>query len=71
MIKNVLVFMLSTRYSCPILIKIDFINRFSKNTQISCHENLVSGSRDVPCGRTERDGRDEVNSHFSQFCERA
>jgi len=28
-----------------------------------------SGSRVVPCGRTDR--HDEANSRFSQFCERA
>ena len=33
------------------------------------HQNPSSGSQAVPCGQT--DGRDEANSRFSQFCERA
>jgi len=30
-----------------------------------------SGSRNVPCGRTDTERHDEANSCFSQFCERA
>jgi hypothetical protein len=33
------------------------------------HENPSTGSRVVPCGRT--DEQDEANSRFPQFCERA
>jgi len=66
--------MLSTRYSCPILMEIEFSRHiFEKLSNMKFHENLSSGSRIVPCGRTDRqtDGYDEVNSHFSQCCERA
>ena len=40
-----------------------------KNSNIKFHQNLSSGSRIVPCGRA--DVRDEANSGFLQFCERA
>jgi hypothetical protein len=33
--KCVLVFMQSRRYSCPILMKLEFFGQFSENTQIS------------------------------------
>ena len=42
---------------------------FEKSSSIKFHQNPASGSRVVPCGR--KDGHDEANSHFSQFCERA
>ena len=47
---------------------LNFLDRFSKNAQIS-NFIKIRGSRVVPCGRTDR--HDEVNSRFSQFCERA
>jgi hypothetical protein len=42
---------------------------FEKSSNIKFHELPSSGSRVVPCGRTDR--HDEANSRFSQFCERA
>jgi hypothetical protein len=36
-----------------------------KSTNIKFHENPSSGSRVVPCGRTDR--HDEANSRFSKF----
>jgi len=56
-------------YSCQILMELEFYQQiFKKNIQnIKFHYNLSSGSRVVPCGRTDR--HDEVNSRFSQFCE--
>jgi len=43
-----------------------------RKIHIKFHENPSSGSRGVPCGRTDRrrDKHDEANSHFSQFFER-
>jgi hypothetical protein len=41
---------------------------FEKHSNIKFQENPSSGSRVLPCGRTDR--RDEANSRFSQFCER-
>jgi len=66
--------MYSTRYSCPILIKLEFSRHiFEKYVNIKFHENLSSESRSVPCGRTDGqpDGHDDANSRFSQFCESA
>jgi len=42
---------------------------FEKSSNNKFHENRSNGSRVVPGGRTDR--HDEVNSRFSQFCERA
>jgi len=65
-----LVFMCSTRYSCPILIKLEFSQQiFEKYSTIKFHENPSSGSRFFSCG--QRDRQDEANSRFSQFFERA
>jgi hypothetical protein len=44
-------------------------NNFEKYSYMKFHENSSSGSQVFPCGRT--DGREEANSHFSQFYERA
>ena len=47
-------------------LNLDFIERFfEKYSNIKFHEDLPSGSRVVPCGRTDR--HDEANSRFSQF----
>jgi hypothetical protein len=56
------------RYSCPILVKLDF-EVFEKCPSIKFHENPSSGSLIVSCGRTDR--HDRTNSRCSQFCERA
>jgi hypothetical protein len=65
--KCILVFMLSTLYSCPILKKLEFSPQiFETSSNVKCRENPPSGGRVVPCGRT--DGHDEANSRVSQFC---
>ena len=62
--KYILVVMQSTRYSCPILIKLELSRQiFLKSSNIKFHENSYSESRAVPY--------DETNSRFWQFCERA
>ena len=39
---------------CPILMKLEFCRRnFEKSPNIKFHENPSSGSRVVPCGRTD------------------
>jgi len=49
--------------------KLEFSQQiFEKYSSIKFHENTSSGSRVVPCGRTDR--HNETNSRFSQFCER-
>jgi hypothetical protein len=60
--------MYSTRYSCPILMKLEFSRQiFEKYLNIKLHEYPSSGV--VPCG--QKDGRtdrhDEANSRFSNF----
>jgi hypothetical protein len=48
--------MYSTRYSCQTLMKLEFSWQiFEQSSDIEYNENLSSGSRVVPCGRT--DGR--------------
>jgi hypothetical protein len=46
---------------------------FRKILKYQISYNSYSGSRVVPCGRTDRqiDRHDEANCRFSQFCERA
>jgi hypothetical protein len=62
--------MYSTRYSCPILMKLEFSGQnFAKYSNIEFHQNPSSGSQVVPFGQT--DGHDEAGSRFSQFCESA
>jgi hypothetical protein len=50
---------------------------FEKKSNVKFNQNPSSGSRVVPCGRTDRqrdgrtNGHDEANSHSLQFSERA
>jgi len=49
-----------------------FLNRFSKNTQISNSMKICPvGAKLFPCGGTDgqNERREEVNSHFTQFIE--
>ena len=56
------VFMYDNPYSCQIYWKLEFLGQiFEKSNQIISHGNNFSGSRFVPCGRTQTD---EVNSCF-------
>jgi len=57
------------RYSCPVLMKLEFSGQiFEKCSNIKFHESPSSKSRVVPCGQTDRHA--EANSRFSQFYER-
>ena len=48
------VFMWSTRYSCSILMKLEFSRQiFEKPSNIKLHKTPSSGSRVYPCGRTD------------------
>jgi len=50
------VFMKNTRYSCHILLKLEFSRQiFKKHSNTKFHENPFSGSRVIACG--QRDGR--------------
>ena len=67
--------MYSTSYSCQIVMKPEISGQILEKYSniIFSNENLFSGSRVFPCGRTDgqTDRQDEANSRFSQFCERA
>jgi hypothetical protein len=53
--KCILVLVYSTRYSCPILMKVEFSGQiFEKYSNVIFHENLSSGSQVVQCGQTDR-----------------
>ena len=52
--------------------KLEFSRQgLEKYSNIRYHGNSSSGSRVVPCSRTDRqtDRHDEASSRFSQFCE--
>ena len=54
------------RYCCQILMELEFSRHiFEKFSHTQFHENPSSGSRVVPCGRT--DTHDEAHHSFCQF----
>jgi len=58
------------RYSCPILMTLDFSRQiFETSSNVKFHGNPSSRSRVVSSGRTDR--HVEADSRVSQFCERA
>jgi hypothetical protein len=64
---------LKYRYSYHILMKLEFSRQICEEySYIKFHKYLSSGSRVIPCGRTDvRTGRhDEAESRFLQICER-
>ena len=61
-----LVFMHSTSYSCPVLLKLEFSLQIFKNySDIKCHEYPFSGSRVVLLGRT--DGQTDMTKLIATF----
>jgi hypothetical protein len=63
--------MQSTRYSCQILMKLEFSRQIFYNFSNSkFHENPSSGAEFFHADR-QKDRHDEVSSGFSQFSERA
>ena len=66
MIKMCICLHVKYRYSCQILMKIEFSRWiFEKYSKIEFHENPINGSRVIPCGRKDR--YEEAKSLFSQF----
>jgi hypothetical protein len=63
--------MLSVRYSCHILMKIEFIDRFSKNTQITNLKKILPVAAELFHAERRTDGHterhNEANSRPSQF----
>jgi len=54
--------------------KLEFLNRFSKNTQISDFMKILPVGAKFSIrtdGRTDEQTDDEGNSRFYQFCQRA
>jgi hypothetical protein len=66
------VFIWSSLYFYQILMKLEFPRQIfeKKSSNIKYHKDPFSRSRDVPCGRTDRQTC-EAHVRFSQFCERA
>jgi len=59
------IFMQSTRYSCHILIKLEFSRQiFGKYSNIKFHENPSSMSRNVHCGWTHTDRQTERRTNM-------
>jgi hypothetical protein len=57
----ILVLMWSTSYSCQILINPEFSRQiFDKYSDMKFHEKPSSGSRVVPCGRTDSHDEDKI-----------
>jgi hypothetical protein len=60
-------FMHNTRYSCHILMQLQFSQQiFEKYSNIKFHKNPSSGSQVVPCGWT--DGRADMTKLVVAFC---
>jgi len=65
------VFVLSARYFCYILMKVEFSRQIYENhSNIKFHENRSSRCRILTDGRADgqSDKRTETNSRISQFC---
>ena len=60
------VFMQSARYSCPILMKLEFPRKISEKSCAKFHENPSSG-RDRQTDGWTNDRHDEANVRFPQF----
>jgi hypothetical protein len=73
--KCILVYNKSTCNSYSILIKLEFLDRFSKSNQVSDLMKIHPAGGELFHANRPTDGRtdrhDEVNNCFSQFCERA
>ena len=64
--RHIVIIVYWSSFSCRIVMKLNLLDRLKKkSSDVKFHENPSSGSRVVPCGRTDR--RDEANCHFSQF----
>jgi hypothetical protein len=59
--------MQSTIYSCHILMKFNFLGRFSKNAEVSNFVNICPKRTGLFHTNGRTDDRDEANSRFSQF----
>ena len=68
---RVLIFMYSTRFSCQIVINLDFYLIVSRKIlNINFHDNPSNRRRVVPCGQTDEQRHGEADGHVSKFCKR-
>ena len=58
-------------YPCQILMKLEVLNKFSKNIQISNFMTICPAGADLSHSDGGTDGPDEANSCFLKICERA
>jgi len=58
-------------FSCPILVKFDFLDKILENTQISNSIKVRLMAAELFHADRRTDRYDEANSCSSQFCERA
>jgi len=66
--KSILILMTIARYSCQILMKLEFSRQiFKKYSNVKLHENASSGSRVVPCGRTDRQADTHTHTHMTKL----
>jgi hypothetical protein len=64
--------MLSTRYSCQILMKLEFsLQIFKKYSNTKFHENPSPVGAELFHADRQTDRLDEANNRFAQFWERA
>jgi hypothetical protein len=61
--------MLSTGYSCRILVKLQFSGQIFERRSISSFIKIRPVGAELLHADRRTDGYDEVNSRFSQFCE--
>jgi len=67
----IMIFMSSTCYSRPILMKLQFTRYiFEKHSNIKLHEKTVQWELSCSMWTDGRTRHDEANSRFSQFCEK-
>jgi hypothetical protein len=65
------VFMHSARYSCRILIKINFLDRFWKSTEMSNFMRIRPLGAELFHADGQTDKSEKAKSRFSQYCARA
>jgi hypothetical protein len=65
--KLILVFMQSTHFSCPILMKLKFFHRFSKNTRLTNSTKIRPVGAEFFHVDKQTDGHDELMVAFRNF----
>ena len=63
--------MLSTRYSCQVLIILEFSRQFSKNLEVPYFMKIRQVEANLFHAYRRAEKHEEASSRFSQFCEHA